>query len=190
MKKIIMGIIALSSVCSCSNSSDLGISEIKSDTKSKQTSINSKLSKNSIEEFKNDEIIPLLKDNYYLFLRSVKDNNATSLYQASLQGEKYLDQLYVKYGKDETLMYFEELSTLDENVATDNEVFKIFGTHDGSSCTRNLNGTTYWGNCSFWEGVSAYIGILVNCGHISPSDPQNVINNYYNCNQQQICKNC
>ena len=105
-----------------------------------------------------------------------------------MQGEKYLDQLYAKYGKEETLLYFDELSTLDENVAADNEVFKIFGTQDGSSCTRNLDGTTYWGNCSFWEGVAAYIGILVHCGHISPSDPQNVINNYYNCNQAQICK--
>lgn len=191
MKKIILGIILFSSIYSCSNSSDLGVNEVKTDSniKSKNISVNSRTSK--LEEFKNDEIIPLLKDNYYLFLRSVKDNNPTSLYEATLQGEKYLDQLYVKYGKEETLAYFEELSELDSNAPSDPEVSKyFFGTQDGSSCTRNLDGTTYWGNCSTWEGIAAYVGILVNCGHISPSDPKNIINDYYNCNQAQICKHC
>lgn len=127
MKKIILGLSILSVILSCNNSSsDLTAIDSPTNIKGKQISNVSKFSGNELDEFKNDEIIQLLKDNYYLFLRSVKDSNAKSLYEASLQGEKYLDQLYAKYGKEETLLYFDELSTLDENVAADNEVFKIF----------------------------------------------------------------
>lgn len=61
---------------------------------------------------------------------------------------------------------------------------------DGSSCTREANGTTYWGNCNFWEGVAAYAGILLNCGVLTAGDSLQVIEAYYACNQSQICKHC
>lgn len=60
----------------------------------------------------------------------------------------------------------------------------------GSACTLNQDGTTYWGACSFWEGVAAYAAILANCGYVDFESSQSAWVNYAKCNQRQICKHC
>lgn len=161
-----------------------------------QSNIFKKFSENELIEFKNDENVHFLSQSYHEFILQVRDNNYQGMSNTSKKGREYLEKLFLKYGKENVLDYIEELSLLDSNSGTDPEILKALGSgaigeHDGSSCTRNLNGTTYWGNCSFWEGVQAYAGILLNCGSINiPGSTSQEIEDYAICNQSQICKNC
>ena len=167
------------------------ISSIKTDEIESTSQNSNRTNENVLEDFKNDRIVIVLRENYYQFLSYVQDKNVDGVSLTITQGKIHLNQLYEKYGKANTLLYFEELGDGEQNSATDPNVLKILvGSQDGSSCTRNLNGTTYWGNCSFWEGANAYVHILANCGHVSGSDSQQYIEEYYDCNQAQICKYC
>lgn len=150
-----------------------------------------RVSNDELNNFKNDEILQLFSQSYHKFVLNVKNKHYQDMAIESVKGNDYMNQLYLKYGEDKVVLYMDELSLLDVSSPTDPFIIDVFGTHDGSSCTRNQNGTTYWGNCSFWQGVRAYFAILGNCGHIDlPTASQAEFESYANCNQSQICKHC
>lgn len=144
----------------------------------------------NLETFANDEILTSFRISYYHFLEASKNKELRHLAFYSEQGQELLNVLREKYGAENVTNYIDELKLREKNKNTDPQILRLEGSHDESSCTRNLDGTTYWDNCSFWEGAAAYVGILTNCGSVSAGDSMQAIENYYNCNQAQICKHC
>lgn len=187
MKKISLVYITIFSLSlftsSCSNDSEV-LNGTETEENHKTLSRESTLSK-----FVNDENVIKLRISYYNFLVASRDVNVEKVSKYSIEGEQILTTLFETYGKSTVLKYVADLKHYD--LVVDPGIIQIYGEHDGSSCTRNLNGTTYWGNCSFWEGVSAYAAILLDCGHFDMNtDSKESYEKYANCNQKKICENC
>lgn len=103
------------------------------------------------------------------FVRSVTHENSIKV---------LFDGFNDKYGQVEVIGYIEILKDLE-----------VKGEHDGSPCTRNLNGTIYTGACSFWEKV--LLALSFKCsglGQIAETEEQ--INEYFDCLQGNICDTC
>lgn len=109
---------------------------------------------------------------------AVDNKDFTKLAEHKNSIENIFDNLYTKYGKDNVIEYVEILK---------NEENKALGTHDGSACTRNLDGTIYTGACSFWENVQFFFSLA--CSGM-PTNTEAQINSYFNCLQKDICKIC
>ena len=183
-----MSLILFSFLFSCGDSNE-------SSTKVNKTETNfaNRVSDEELLTFKNDSLIPLFVEKYHGFLLSMKVKDVNGIITNNIEGNEYLNQLYLKYGEENVKKYIEELALSEYNSPTDpflRTYISLDNSVDGSSCTREANGTTYWGNCSFWEGAQAYLAILANCGVISAGDSMQVIEEYYICNQKQICKYC
>lgn len=146
----------------------------------------SNYSKNQItDRISQDEITTSLLVDYDNYLIALKEKDVKKIVQLSNAGKTKLNRLHQKYGTKE---FASSIELLIKNETNSFNHKLLEGDHDGSSCTRNLDGTTYWGNCSFWQGVSAYFDILLHCG--TPGDTEDSIEFYYQCNQDKICNHC
>lgn len=148
------------------------------------------INQQELDSFKKDELTLQLKVNFYSFLNNLINEDPIAVKSSISEGNTIIENLNAKFGKERVVAYLEALDNSESSAPTDPEINKIFGTHDGSPCTLNQDGTTYWGACSFWEGVSAYAAILANCGYVDFSSTQSEWINYAKCNQRQICNHC
>lgn len=189
-KLVLLSSILISSFFSCENN-DESIQTENVKTENTQTNFLNRIDNSELEKFKNDENVYYFNQKYHEYLYVLKNNDIQGMSDINKIGNVYLEKIFTKFGKEKTLEYLEELSSFDSNSGTDPVILKALGTHDGSPCTLNTNGTTYWGACSFWEGVQAYASILLNCGSIDiPGSSSQEIADYAACNQAQICKKC
>lgn len=150
----------------------------------KETSASNVASKTAQElnDFKNNENLIAIIDNIQAYKNAMSQDDYTGI-------KNSLDAIVVNshalvntYGQEEVEAYLTEL-------AVNNGESKFFGIHDNNKCTRNLNGTTYWDQCSFWEEVIVVISSSIVCQNPSSSSSQDM-NDYYNCVQDRICKTC
>lgn len=194
LKLFLLSSILLSSLFSCDNNEEF-IKAENVNTENTQTNFFNRIDNSELEKFKNDENVFYFNQKYHEYLYKLKINDIQGMSNINKIGNIYLEKNFTKYGKEKTFVYLKELSSIDSNSGTDPEILRALGTndgtHDGSPCTLNTNGTTYWGACSFWEGVQAYASILLNCGSINiPGSSAQEIADYAACNQAQICKKC
>lgn len=150
-----------------------------------------KISTDELEKFKNDVLTQNLKKNFYTLIDASSSNNDKLFNETVSSGILILKDLNKKFTEAKVNAYLELLSSGSENSVTDSYILGKYGTHDGSPCTLNQDGSVYWGACSTWEAINAYIGILANCGWVSvPSTSLEEIRNFVRCEQSQICKHC
>lgn len=170
------------SISSCSNSDEQeSVSDItsvvnKPELKSAQSD---RTSSEELENFENDEDLRIIISKIPDYKNALEADNIQQVNLILNDIVASAINLKNKYGEDQMDIYFEEL------IANEG---KFFGTHDKDKCTRNLNGTTYWDQCSFWEEVAATLSAAINCP-TSNGGPFND-NQYYICVQAAICRNC
>ena len=143
-----------------------------------------------LEVFKKDELTLLLKVNFYAFLNNLVKEDIKATNTTILEGNSIVEKLNTKFGKEKVTIYLDILDKNESSAPMNDQINKIFGTHDGSACTLNLDGTTYWDACSFWDGVAAYGAMLLNCGSVDFGSGESEWIYYAKCNQRQICKHC
>lgn len=146
--------------------------------------------KDELDTFKKDELTLQLNVNFYAFLNNLVKEDSKAINRSIAEGNSIIEKLNTKFGKEKVTAYLDALDNSESSAPTDPQINNIFGTHDGSPCTLNLNGTTYWGACSFWEGIAAYGAILANCGYVDFGSNQSEWVDYAKCNQRQICNHC
>ncbi|UOV00069.1 hypothetical protein MUU74_08950 [Chryseobacterium daecheongense] len=183
MKKIILAFSTLFVITlSCTNNSG-DIMETHDNLK-KETSTNNVTSRTAqeLDDFRNNENLIAVIDNIQAYKTAMSQDDYTGI-------KNSLDAIIVNshalvntYSQEEVESYLNEL-------AVNNGESKFFGTHDNNKCTRNLNGTTYWDQCGFWEEVLVVITSAIVCQSPSSSSSQDM-NDYYNCVQDRICKTC
>ncbi|RKS98243.1 hypothetical protein [Chryseobacterium defluvii] len=181
MKKIFLTFGFLSVfLISCTNSGDT----IENQNYAKENPSSGIASKTAqqLSDFQENENLIAVIDN----ITAYKNAMATDDYEVI---KSSLDAIVVNsnalvntYGEEEVNAYLTELSV-------NNGESRFFGTHDNNNCTRNLNGTTYWDQCSFWEEVIVVISSAIICQSPSSSSIEDM-NDYYDCVQERICKTC
>lgn len=183
MKKIILAFSTLFVIIlSCTNNSG-DIMESHDNVK-KEAPANDVASKTAQElnDFQQNESLIAVINNIQAYKTAMSQDDYTGITN-SLDAIAQNSQILVDtYGEEELNAYLTELSV-------NNGESKFFGTHDNNNCTRNLNGTTYWDHCSFWEEVIVVITSAVVCQSPASSSTQDM-NDYYNCVQDRICKTC
>ena len=183
MKKIILAFstVFLITLSCTNNSGDIMESH---DSLKKEATSNENASKTAQElnDFKNNENLIAVIDNIQAYKTAMSQDDYEGVINSLDAIVINSHELVNTYGQEEVDSYLSEL-------AINNGESKFFGTHDNNKCTRNLNGTTYWDQCSFWEEVSVVITSAIICQSPSSSSSQDM-NDYYNCVQDRICKTC
>lgn len=178
MKKIFLTtcrIILLFSIFACTSTDEVENTSEKSI--SENTNLSAKVSNEELENFKNDEDLQIIIDKISDYKSGLENENSEQINTSLDFIVESSQKLKVKYGEEKIEEFFAELSAKDA---------KFYGTHDGNKCTRNLNGTTYWGQCSFWEEVAATFSAAFCPQSGGPFNNES----YYICVQAAICRNC
>lgn len=167
--------ILISIMISCNN--DLESKENSSKTINEQMFLREVTNPNVLEfetDVKNSNLEKEMKD----WKTAADEKDFAKLVEQKDLINGIFNTLYSKYGEEKVKEYVQILI---------NEENKALGTHDGSACTRNLDGTIYTGACSFWENVQFFFSLA--CSGM-PTGNSSQINAYYNCLQADICKIC
>jgi hypothetical protein len=132
---------------------------------------------NSIEVFKSDPLLTSLYENVTKFNTTEPvEENTQLIVDTHLAIRSILQQLIERYGESNVREYILKLAEENDRLA-------------GNCCKRNSNGTTNGSCCNFFEWIHVSWDSFWNCDTPLPGDSQSV-NNYYNCVQSQICKDC
>lgn len=140
-----------------------------------------------VSVFVNDELMQKLIKNSSDFTKLNKKKDVKSMIALSNEIKDISNQLFKKYGEE---VFF---INLDYLIANESHLQKLDGSHDNDPCTRNLDGSLYYGQCSTWENIKVSIEIAFGCYRPSGQEimlDDTLLENYYNCAQSKICNTC